>query len=181
VANLALSAFQQATPEECARLVAERRVDEFPYLRRALGQLLKELPNSSTALTSSETALLNIISKGLAGPMRVIGEYLADNPVSVLDYWELGQVMHRLGQCHVPVVVGLTEGSFTLELHDDPDRFEAYKRSGLSLSEFGRALLEQQADFSQDNKIDRWWGGTRLTNDHLWRWDGKAKALISPT
>ncbi len=25
-------------------------------------------------------------------------------------------------------------------------------------------------DFSRHNPIDRWWGGTHLTNDNLWRW-----------
>jgi hypothetical protein len=180
IANLALRAFQQPTPEACFRLTRERSLDDLPHLRRALGQLLEELPDRDTALTSSETELMNIISKGPIVPMRLMGEYIGNNPLSVLDYWELGEALHRLAHCHAPAILGLTEGSFTLELHDDQDRFEKYQRSKLSLSELGQALLEKQADFSRQNEIDRWWGGTSLTNDRLWRWDAKAHGLVSP-
>ena len=31
--------------------------------------------------------------------------------------------------------------------------------------------VAHKEDFSRHNPIDRWWGGTRLTNDRLWRWD----------
>lgn len=181
IASVALRAFQQPTPEACFSLFREYDLDAFPHLRRAFGRLLEELPGTNTALTSSETKLLNIISKGSTAPMRVLGEYFGNNPLSVLGYWELGETLHRLAHCHAPTIVGLNEGPFTLELHDDCNRFEKYKRSKLSLSELGRALLEQRADFSRHNKIDRWWGGTRLTNDRLWRWDAEASALVAPT
>lgn len=39
----------------------------------------------------------------------------------------------------------------------------------LSLTEFSKALLAGEADFSRHNPIDRWWGGTRLTDDRLRR------------
>jgi hypothetical protein len=40
----------------------------------------------------------------------------------------------------------------------------------LSLTEFGEAVLAGKEDFSRHNPIDRWWGGTHLTNDRLWRY-----------
>ena len=40
----------------------------------------------------------------------------------------------------------------------------------LSLAEFGKAVLAHREDFSRHNPIDRWWGGTHLTNDRLWRY-----------
>jgi hypothetical protein len=57
------------------------------------------------------------------------------------------------------------------------DRNEAFLRSRLSLTEFGKAIVAHREDFSRHNPIDRWWGGTRLTNDRLWRWD---PILIAP-
>ncbi len=44
------------------------------------------------------------------------------------------------------------------------DRHQAYLRSELTLTEFGRSILAHKQDFSWHNPIDRWWGGTRLTN-----------------
>ena len=51
------------------------------------------------------------------------------------------------------------------------DRHQAYQRSRLSLTEFGKAVVAHKEDFSRHNPIDRWWGGTQLTNDRLWRWN----------
>ncbi len=48
---------------------------------------------------------------------------------------------------------------------------EAFQRSSLSVTEFGKAVLGHKADFTDHNPIDRWWGGTHLTNDNLWRWN----------
>jgi hypothetical protein len=47
----------------------------------------------------------------------------------------------------------------------------------LSLTEFGKAIVAHKEDFSRHNPIHRWWGGTELTNDRLWRWD---PVLIAP-
>jgi hypothetical protein len=56
-------------------------------------------------------------------------------------------------------------------MHHERERFERYKESRLSLTALGKAILAGTEDFSRHNPIDRWWGGTRLTNDRLWRWD----------
>jgi hypothetical protein len=65
-------------------------------------------------------------------------------------------------------------------MHCDPDRFDRYRRSKLNLTEFGRAVFARTEDFSRRNPIRRWWGGTKLTNDCLWRWDTVNRALIRP-
>jgi len=41
-------------------------------------------------------------------------------------------------------------------------------------------VLVHAGDFSRHNPIHRWWGGTQLTNDNLWRWDTKSRKLIVP-
>jgi hypothetical protein len=50
------------------------------------------------------------------------------------------------------------------------NRHRASLRSRLSLTELGRAAVAHREDFSRHNPIDRWWGGTHLTNDRLWRY-----------
>jgi hypothetical protein len=176
-ARVALHAFQHPSPEAWFALLRED-LQALPYLQPTVGRLLEELPASDTALTAAETRLLEIISSGPIPPLRAIAEYLRDNPVSVLDYWELGTRLHGLAQCETPAILGLDDGPFNLALHDDCERFEHYRRSRLSLSELGRALLKRQADFAQHSTIDRWWGGTRLTNDRLWRWDNANRVLV---
>ena len=40
-----------------------------------------------------------------------------------------------------------------------------------------RSLSKQDYDHVVQ-VIDRWWGGTHLTNDKLWRWDAEAGRLV---
>ncbi|WP_225714412.1 hypothetical protein [Bradyrhizobium semiaridum] len=65
-------------------------------------------------------------------------------------------------------------------MHDQPDRHKRYKQSWLALTELGKAIVARTDDFSRHNPIDRWWGGTELTNDRLWRWDAETRALVAP-
>jgi hypothetical protein len=65
----------------------------------------------------------------------------------------------------------------TLDRENDRGRDEAYRRSLLSLTDLGWAIVAHKEDFSRYNPIDRWWGGTRLTNNSLWRWN---PALVAP-
>jgi hypothetical protein len=67
-----------------------------------------------------------------------------------------------------------------MEMHDDRERHRRYKESELSLTPFGKAILAGMDDFSRHNPIRRWWGGTELTNDRLWRCDPERRALMSP-
>ncbi|WP_283848772.1 hypothetical protein [Bradyrhizobium brasilense] len=41
-------------------------------------------------------------------------------------------------------------------------------------------MSDRELDFSQYNTIHRWWGGTELTNERLWRWDAESRALVAP-
>jgi len=77
-------------------------------------------------------------------------------------------------------VSGLGEEPFTLEMYDDCDRHARYKQSRLSLTELGQAVLAGRDDFSRHNPIHRWWGGTELTNDRLWRWNPTKQVLVEP-
>lgn len=50
----------------------------------------------------------------------------------------------------------------------------------LSLTDLGKAGLAGEEDFRRHNPIRRWWGGTLLTNDRLWRWDTPSGSLVAP-
>jgi hypothetical protein len=42
------------------------------------------------------------------------------------------------------------------------------------------ALVQADAPIGDHNSVYRWWGGTELTSDRLWRWDPANRALITP-
>ncbi len=139
----------ETTPADFFGLV-ESDLDALPYLRRTVVSLLDELPASNTALTATERLLLSVIALGDVSPGRVLR-----HPGSIHGPWGMGRILDRLAACPVPAIVGLLDGPFEPALHDAEARHDRYRRSGLSLSPFGRSLLDGTDDFSR-HPIHRW-------------------------
>jgi hypothetical protein len=177
VGNMAWQAYRRPTPQDWFDLLG-RDLSVLPQLRQAVLELLEELPMLGAGIGGTEMRMLELISANDAGPFAVFPGHHKPNKRRVFDYWEVGHLLDGLAHCPAPVVSGLDEGPFTEEMHRDRDRYERYRRSKLNLTEFGRAVLGRSDDFSRQNPIRRWWGGTKLTNECLWRWDPPNRALI---
>jgi hypothetical protein len=178
-ASLAWTAWCAPTPEAWFDLLA-RDLSALPQLRSNVVSLLEELPMRGSGLGATEVRMLELISAGDAHPFDVFPGHEKSNKRRVFGYWEVGSLLDGLTRCPAPAVSGLDEGPFTLEMHNDVARHQRYKQSRLSLTQFGESILAGSGDFSRHNPIHRWWGGTELTNDHLWRWDPANRALIAP-
>jgi hypothetical protein len=177
-ASRAWQAYRAPTPRDWFDLLGAD-IGALPQLRQTVLELLEELPMRSSGLGASEMRMLEIISAGNVSPFDVFPGYRKNNTRRVFEYWETGSLLDGLARGPAPAVSGLDEGSFTEDLHDDADRHARYKQSRLSLTALGKAVLAQSEDFSRRNPIHRWWGGTELTNDHLWRWDPESRVLIA--
>jgi hypothetical protein len=178
-ASAAWQAHRAPTPHGWFNLLG-KDLSVLPQLRQAAVELLEELPMRTTGLGATEMQMLELISAGNAGPFDVFPGDRKRNKRCVFGYWEVGCLLDGLAHCPAPAVSGLEEGPFTLQMHDDRNRHERYKRSELKLTPLGEAILARTEDFSRHNPIHRWWGGTELTNDCLWRWDVANRALIAP-
>ena len=150
-----------------------------PEARAAMEQLLAELPSTINGLGATESGLLDLIARGHNRTKELFqpGGLLDTH---VFDQWELGPLLEGLGSGPMPAITGLDPKLATLAPHDARGRNAAYRRSRLSLTEFGKAVLEGREDFRRHNPIRRWWGGTLLTNERLWRWDGQRRVLVAP-
>jgi hypothetical protein len=174
-ASAAWQAYRAQTPEACFDLLG-RDLSALPLLRPVLIDLLEELPHLLTGLGATEMRMLELIARGysLTNALFHLGQLRQKRIFSESEY---GYLLDGLAHGPRPAVAGLDEELRTLDRKNLRDRHTAYLRSELSLSEFGKAVLAHKEDFSRHNPIDRWWGGTHLTNDHLWRWD---PVLIAP-
>jgi hypothetical protein len=179
IANLAWQAYRAPTPRAWFDLLA-MDLNALPRLPLAVIELLEELPASGSGLGVTEMRMLELIAEGNARPHDVFPGYRKRNKRRVFGYWEIGALLDYLARGPASAVSGLDEGPFTLELHDDRDRHARYKRSRLSLTPLGQAVLAGREDFSRHNPIHRWWGGNELTNDRLWRWVPVKQALVEP-
>jgi hypothetical protein len=177
--SMAWQAYRQPTPEDWFGLL-DKHIGALTQLRRTVLELLDELPMPTTGLGVTEMGMLELIADRDVAPFDVFPGHMKRNTRRVFDYWEVGALLDGLARGPAAAVSGLDEGPFTEELHKDRARFERYKRSRLSLTTLGEAVLAQTEDFSRHNPIHRWWGGTELTNDNLWRWDAMKRELIAP-
>ncbi|MDD1532868.1 MULTISPECIES: hypothetical protein [unclassified Bradyrhizobium] len=167
IGKSAWSAYCAPTPEACIDLL-RRDLSALLMLRPALLDLLAELPSPLTGLGATEMRFLEMLAW-----------YANTNPLfhlrslrrtDVFGEIELGYLIEGLALGPKPAVAGLGEELRTIDLQNLRARHQVYLRSRLSLTEFGKAVLAHQEDFSRHNPIDRWWGGTHLTNDRLWRY-----------
>ncbi|WP_461626610.1 hypothetical protein [Bradyrhizobium sp. 25ACV] len=177
-ARMAWEAYRAPTPELCFGLLG-REFPTLPFLNPAMEQLLAELPSTTTGLGATESRLLDLIAAGCSRTKELFqpGGLLETR---VFDQWELGPLLEGLASGPMPAVAGLDPKLETLPRHDARGRNAAFRRSRLSLTEFGKAVLEGREDFRRHNPIRRWWGGTLLTNDRLWRWREESRSLIAP-
>jgi hypothetical protein len=179
IAGLAWQAYRAPTPQAWFDLL-NKDLSILPQLRACVVELLEELPQRATGLGATKMRMLELIAEGDAGPLDVFPGHLKRNERRVFEFWEVGSLLDGLARCPAPAVAGLDDGPFNEAMHRNRDRRERYMQSKLKLTEFGEAVLAGTDDFSRHNPIDRWWGGTKLTNDRLWRWDPTNRALIAP-
>jgi hypothetical protein len=176
IASLAWQAYRAPTPQPWFSLL-ERDLSIFPQLRRCVLELLEELPGRATGLGASEMRLLELISAGYWHPFDLRPLYKQRFQRRVFKESEVITLLEGLALAPKPAVSGLAEWPVPIEMDNQRDRYEQFKKSRMTLTELGKAILVQADDFSRHNPIDRWWGGTRLTNDRLWRWN---PALMKP-
>ena len=179
LAGEAWQAFTQPTPEAWLELLA-RDLSLLPCLRPTVLEMLQELPDACTGLGATENTMLALIAPGDVAPFDIFPGHLKRNDRRVFDYWEVGQMLNRLAQAPEPVILGLNEGPFNLAMHDAQERYARYRRSRLSLTDLGCRLVKGQDDILRHRLIHRWWGGTLLNREALWRWDAITDRLVAP-
>ena len=179
LASGAWAAHSSPTPEAWLALLDEG-IAALPGFRSFLLRILAELPSARNGLAVSEARLLGLIETGCAGHNQVFTAYLQSEPPPTLDYWEAGQRIVDLSRCEPPLILGVDEDRFTLELHDDTARYAAYLERTWSLSPLGQRIVAGKADLTAFIPTDRWLGNTHLTPERLWRWDEATETLIDP-
>ena len=179
IANRAWQAYGAPTPQAWFDLL-NKDLSILPRLRACVAELLEELPHRVTGLGATEMRMLELISEGDAGPVDVFPGHKKRNERRVFAYWEVGSLLDGFARCPAPAVAGLDEGPFNEAMHRNRGRHQRYMRSKLKLTALGDAILAQREDSSRHNPVHRWWGGTELTNDNLWRWAPESRALVEP-
>ncbi|MEO8078020.1 MAG: hypothetical protein ABI818_16960 [Acidobacteriota bacterium] len=169
-ARAAWRAFRSPDPRALEALLATD-LSALPFIAAALRRHLEEFPSVANGLSRSEQHLLALVSSDGSDlwalfPMMHDGEacfYIAD-----LSFWA--------------VVRGLTEASPPLLEISIASQGAAttLPRGTATLTAAGRAVLIGESDRIRQCGIDRWLGGTHVTTESTWRWDGAKGRIVPP-
>jgi hypothetical protein len=177
-AKRAWQAFTAQTPEALA-LLAQLDLPALPFLATALRRLLLELPAQHSGLSATEENILRSLDEAPAQVGPLFGAVEAKEPARFMSDLSFFRRIDGLAFAPQPLVAGLRVPSSECAQGPDSARYRMYARSELTLTDAGRATLAGQFDHARENKIDRWFGGTHLTPDTLWRRDAR-DGVIAP-
>jgi len=175
LASNAWSAFRQPSPEEWAGLIAED-TSTLPHLNRAVRRMLQELPDVNTGLSRTQAAILSAINEGIRQPRQLFPAVQRQEQAAFMGDWSFWEILDGLADKRAPLIEG-SEGRFGTDM--TAEQMKAYFESEMSLSQLGLQVLGGGADYLAFAPLDRWFGGTHLTPNKVWRWDNASDRLVS--
>ncbi len=156
--RVAWRAFRQADPRDLWAM-AEAGTPALPMLAGALRRHLMDLPGRRDGLALTERLCLRAVAGGATTPggiFQALREKLEPQPF--LGDLMLWPILQRLSEAPQPALTA----------------FAAWNDS-LDLTDFGKALLDDGAEWCAANPLDRWLGGIHLTGTRpAWRWGDAA-------
>jgi hypothetical protein len=176
----AWAAFTAPTPADLVQLLAND-LAPLPWLRPALKRLLAELPDHVTALALSESRILEAVAGGTTRAGRVFAAVSAREQARFMGDASFFRWLDGLAFAPEPLISGLpTPCPIGAHVGYDDPQAKAYLGANLRPTPFGTEILAGRADHARANPVDRWLGGTHLTNDRLWRWNRTTETLVVP-
>lgn len=176
-ATQAWRAYRQPDPRAFASLV-EADGDELPGLQAAALRLLEELPSVANGLSRTEQAALDAVRQGIENPVEIFADVRSREQRPWLGDWPFWRQLAALAEGPEPLLQTTSGTPF----HHPPRHpaGPAFESQRLRLTPSGREVLENRRDAVKLRSIDRWLGGTHLTNRSAWRWNEQSKGLVSP-
>jgi hypothetical protein len=177
LAQAAWSAFRGTTPEGWASFL---RYDTaaLPFLRSAILRHMEEFPAPVTGLTRTESFILEMIYMGHVMPRTIFHLFEENEEAPFMGDWTFWRILDSLAEGAAPFITGFQVRGFSPFLSDE-DR-TAYLGSELKLTGLGTTSLLGKRDALEFRRLDRWMGGTHLTNGRCWRWDAPKRRLVAP-
>jgi hypothetical protein len=160
----AWEAYASLDPRVLAEWTAAKPVI-LPYVHDAFRAHLACFPSVRNGLGAVEELALSIIRGGCRGFRTVLRQISAQRPQLGISDFHLSALLRSLTSGDEPLleVVGGTLPDFMAPTVD----------AELEITGAGKAVLDGRRDRLECSPLDWWLGGTHLTGEDDWRWDGK--------
>jgi hypothetical protein len=142
----------------------------LPFLHGAIHRLFEEYPSTANGLSRSADAVLRALESGPLDGMALFRATQSPEERPFIGDLGLFDIVQRLGSARVPLVT-----------IDPSTPAPDVRTSTIRLTAAGRDVLAGRQDAVVLNGIDEWKGGVHLLGDDRspWRWDARAKTLVS--
>jgi hypothetical protein len=178
LAQTAWAAFTNQTPEKIPALAFGEH-SSLPFLASALRRLLQELPAAGSGLSLTEERCLVALKNAPLSVGRLFQVTQAQEEAQFMADLPFFQRLDAMCFCAIPLLQGLPLRMAGVVKAPDESNYRAFAKAELTLTDAGRAALEDRFDHAQENGVARWFGGTLLEAGSMWRRDQRGH-LVPP-
>jgi hypothetical protein len=174
LARAAWAAFRAPTLEALACL-READTSALPWLGLALERLLEELPTDYPGLSATERYILEELGPGPLPAGELHARCRARERIWFMSARAFFAVLDELAAEPMPLVAGPPADGYSFT--GDHATHAAYLEAEVRITHEGRLTREGRLDRAVAKPLDRWLGGTHLTNDDVWWWEPATATL----
>lgn len=178
------AAFKSSTPELWVNLLNQKS-KFFPYFDRIHKVFLLQLPLEPTKLRLVDLQILKYVNSGVKKTVHLFGNVLYDDcqEYRIMNEKVVWDAIFGMANAQTPAISGLPSEPFDYYSNEETEisKRMKYFNSCPSLTQFGEALLDNNANWVDQNTYDYWWGGTHITRENMWSLDPKSEKLIPPS
>jgi len=166
------NAYCSPDPQDIESLLDED-TSAFPYLHEALRRHLARFPSLRNGLGHIGNRALGLIAEGHRSFKSLFPEFGKSDPGYGLGDAQFWTELKLMGRGKEPLVIIGGVGNL------DDASANGFHNATFELTATGAAVSDGKTDFIELNGVDRWLGGTHLTDSSYWRWDEENQTLIA--
>jgi hypothetical protein len=176
-ASKAWHALTQKTPDNLIRVLDNK---DMPFTAPAIRRLVMEYPDSRTGLP---TSIFNAFTLLLNGPVRIgkLFEHMQNCELAkFMGDLSFAKYIDELGTCLQPLIAGenVIYSTSKASGRQNLEQTQNYFRQKIHLTEFGRKVMERDANHVSKNGINRWICGVHITPENLYFYDMKRAKIV---
>lgn len=176
-ASKAWHALTQKTPVNLIRVLDNK---DMPFTAPAIRRLVMEYPDSRTGLP---TSIFNAFTLLLNGPASIgkLFEHMQNCELAkFMGDLSFAKYIDEFGTCLQPLIAGenVIYSTSKASGRQNLEQIQNYFKQKIHLTEFGRKVMERDANHVSKNGIDRWICGVHLTPENLYFYDMKRAKIV---
>jgi hypothetical protein len=167
----AWQAYCSANPHSIEELL-KTDTSEFPFLATALTAHLQRFPSVRNGLGRIENRCLELVASGPQRFIDLFPRFIESESVYGLGDAQIWTSLGQLRDSRTPLLSADTDAKYLTP--------ELLRSATFAITSAGREVLQNRADYLDQNEIDVWLGGAHLqTGAPIWRWDDATGKLQS--